>query len=418
VSSDPDLTYRRRRWSGLLGLLVVIAFVALLGWYWKFPTKQTGTVFAILRVGALPAATGTTPDKSESRREEVYRQTQANLLRTRAVLERALQKAAALDLSLVREQPQPLAWLEKELRVEAQSTTKTITIAMSGDRPAERAQLVNAVVHAYLSEFVETEDRDQHDRVARCESIIKQQSEQFHQQLDKLQKALRQLGGDGRAARWQQQAAMDRTANLEQELDAKSAQLEKAQVQLDFERKKARAPEADKVPDATVDDYLSRDPAALQLAAQIGKLRRMLASYEDSARGGPAASELVKSSLKGYRTDLTAAQQQFDQRRTEIRKRLAKLIQETSQQNLKQLEEQVALLKEEEQRLRQQLDKHLKGGKALADRSSEDVDDVAKDIERKLETIKRFTEECDAARKELQQRPQVMLVLEARWAEP
>src|SRR5207245_2291531 len=107
-----------------------------------------------------------------------YRQTQVGLLRTHAVLDRALRAIAEQNFSVVREQSQPLAWLERELKVEALGKSKAIRVALTGDRPLERAELVNAVVRAYLAEFVELEKREQQDRLARCERLVSDHFEQ------------------------------------------------------------------------------------------------------------------------------------------------------------------------------------------------------------------------------------------------
>src|SRR5438105_3719431 len=127
AAEDPP---HRRDWPvRLLGIFLVLVVIGVT-WYWANPVKKTATVFALLYVAA--PTTIEPQDRAEARREEVYRQTQAGLLRTHAVLEQALRSVADAGLSVVREQSQPLEWLERELHVESFGKTKTIRVWMTG----------------------------------------------------------------------------------------------------------------------------------------------------------------------------------------------------------------------------------------------------------------------------------------------
>src|SRR5207245_2322115 len=140
------------------------------------------------------------------------------------------------NFSVVREQSQPLAWLERELKVEALGKSKAIRVALTGDRPLERAELVNAVVRAYLAEFVELEKREQQDRLARCERLVSDHFEQVGRLLAEVQALGKSLDAvqPPRAAFT---SPLLRTP-LQQDVEALVAQIARSQLQLEALRKK------------------------------------------------------------------------------------------------------------------------------------------------------------------------------------
>jgi len=212
--------------------------------------------------------------------------------------------------------------------------------------------------------------------------------------------------------------ALDRSTGIQHELESVTAQLTKAKLQLEIERKQVAA-ERTRLPDTLLESELAKDPEAAQLRVQINKLQRTLSGYAETARGGAKAAGFVAESIKGYQADLAAAQKKLEQRQEEIRVRLTKQFQQALDQNskevLKPLEAQIELWTEEEKQLRQRLQGQMKETEDLARRSWVDVEALLKDAERKLEAVKHFSAELEMIRKEVQRAPQVHLLLEAAW---
>jgi hypothetical protein len=76
---------------------------------------------------------------------------QAYLIKDRFVLDAALndEQVRKADLSVLRGQPDPLRWLENEVKVDFPGP-EFIQISLSGDRPEDLLVLVNAVRRSYL----------------------------------------------------------------------------------------------------------------------------------------------------------------------------------------------------------------------------------------------------------------------------
>lgn len=403
---------RWRDWPiRVLGAVLVLALIGVT-WYWTNPSHKTATVHAMLAVTS--AAPVDPADVQDVRRDEVYRQTQVGLLRTHTVLEAALRSVSDQNLSVVREQSQPAAWLERELRVEAPAKSKAIRVSLTGDRPEERAQLVNAVVRAYLAEFAETEKREQQDRLRRCERLVADHFEQLGRQmtdLDALGKNLETV----QPSRPAFTSPLLRSP-LQQDLEALVAQMARSRLELEGLRKKEAAGEP-AVTDQAVEEALANDGQTIVLRAQVARLKRTVADYRDK---GASASELVRASLKGYQADLAAAEKKLDHRREEIRTLLTR--QQSSpksvQQNIKQLEDQIARWTEDEKALRQRMEAQPGESDPTTRRSLLDVGLLVRELERKLDVARRLAQDCEAVRKEVQTAPRVQLVLEAAWPEP
>src|SRR5262249_8797473 len=110
------------------------------------------------------------------------------------------------------------------------------------------------------------------------------------------------------------------------------------------------------------------------------------------------------------------------QRRNEVRAQLLKYSQQagqkSTQQSVKDLEEQIARWSEEEKALRQRLEVPVADADPLARRSLVDLGLLLKELERKLDVARRFSQECELVRREVQAAPRIQLVLEATWPEP
>jgi RNA polymerase sigma factor (sigma-70 family) len=135
------------------------------------PEDQPPEVYALVRLErAEPrllndAAPGRVPNDGDY---ELKKRTQAVLVKSRGVLGAVLRQPAIAKLPLVRQQRDPVGWLEKVLRVDSPNNAELLRIGMSGYKLEEMAALVNAVTEVYLKEFVQ---REQDARTQRLERL-------------------------------------------------------------------------------------------------------------------------------------------------------------------------------------------------------------------------------------------------------
>jgi RNA polymerase sigma factor (sigma-70 family) len=130
------------------------------------------TVYALLHVPreALQAQKGgdTPPGDAEFAQ---FRGTQAALLRSRLVLNAALRNKEVSALAVVREQANPVAWLEKQLRIDFPEQGEVIRVGMDGSRSEQLAVVVNGVVDAYIQGIPAALARPQNERIRKMEEM-------------------------------------------------------------------------------------------------------------------------------------------------------------------------------------------------------------------------------------------------------
>jgi hypothetical protein len=245
--------------------------------------------------------------------------------------------------------------------------------------------------------------------------VYRENLEAIHKTLAEAQTVHRR--GDGRAeAKRVPQVAVEGSSGLQKELDEIGAKLEKAKRGLALLAKK-NATRDEKVPDYLIDAELDKEPQTFQLCSRREKLKRTVAAYEKYARDGPDVSPLVTSSLRAYRADLQAADRQLEKRRGEVRERLQKQLREanlqTAQLSRKQLDEQIALLLEEDKVIRQRLGAQANDVTKSPRNSWVELERLLNDIERRQEVVKSFGKQCEALRREIAAGPRVILVQEA-----
>jgi capsular exopolysaccharide synthesis family protein len=171
ISSVPDafglLKALGRRWPQALGLAVVLtAVTAGLAFLLLPPSKYTAR--ATFQISSVPPKVifKTSDNENQNAGEfESFKKTQADLMKSRRVLEGALnggklestneEWAGIAKLSCVLKEEDPVEWLEKTLQVEKQEGSEIVRLSISGDDPNEAAKVVNAVALSYVNIVIE-----------------------------------------------------------------------------------------------------------------------------------------------------------------------------------------------------------------------------------------------------------------------
>jgi capsular exopolysaccharide synthesis family protein len=292
---------RRYWWQGLLLWAAGTAALAALA---CAGIKPTFDAVSRIKVENDPFSPNTEKNAADPVDFAQFLETQVSTLTSPTVIDAALAARPELNaLPMLRGSADPGGDLRKALRVAVIAKTSLIQVEMSSAFPTEAADLVNAVVDAYLK--VASEDRDawtqkQIDRLA--EKSREQQAE-----VDRRRKEVARLQHEQRAAGTAEDrknaAAVDTFRRLSEALTdveiltiATRAKLD----QLSGEKAlPARGTERDRV-EAAVTDLFYADPRVAALQAQRERAEAWLAQVRRLARNGsdPAlaqATEQVKS---------------------------------------------------------------------------------------------------------------------------
>jgi hypothetical protein len=162
------------------------------------PEQPRPTVYALLAIQhqrpRLPAADAPPRERVDEKEFEAYRRTQAVLIKSRPVLTAALKREGVGKLSLLKQQPDPVGWLEENLKVDFPENAPILRLSLSGDKHDELAVLVNAVASAYLEEVVANEQREQVRRLAKLDDVFSRYEEKVRNQRERLRRLAEVLG--------------------------------------------------------------------------------------------------------------------------------------------------------------------------------------------------------------------------------
>jgi succinoglycan biosynthesis transport protein ExoP len=202
----------RRRWLLALCLGVIAAgAVGACVWFFLPPLKPEVEALLMVRPPDRLLPTSGRPESGPSQ------QTQLALARSRKVLNAALRQEEKLPpgekreprqvsaLGAVAVEPDPLAWLEKEIKVTF-ITPEMMSIQMTGDNPGELKVIVDAVADAYQREVTDMERLDRSHLLEDLQPV----EDKFKNELKAHRASVRALkedlaGGDPVIVAYQQQ---------------------------------------------------------------------------------------------------------------------------------------------------------------------------------------------------------------------
>lgn len=130
------------------------------------------TTYSLLRVSLRPEQVAFQTDETPSRNDfATYLKTQTQLIKSQYVLTAALREPGLAQLPMLKEQVDPVRFLEENLVVEYEDGSEIVRVGLIGESPEEIAQIVNAVQGAYFREIVEVEQRHKADRLQNLKDV-------------------------------------------------------------------------------------------------------------------------------------------------------------------------------------------------------------------------------------------------------
>ncbi|HEX6963817.1 MAG TPA: AAA family ATPase [Lacipirellula sp.] len=206
---------------------------------WTF-TQPVFHAYATLRVHSeTPHLAFKITDDQQASQFEVFKRTQRELVLGDGVLLAALGdptiKSAAAIKSIVATED-PVIWLRNLLQVDFPGNAEIMTISMKGEDAALVADLVNAVLDAYVKNVIDVGKQQRTRRLAELHAAMSTQEEKSRRLRSKLQNLTDSLGsGDTEALSIKQQVAIQRYAQLQEEFgriqfDRLRAEIELARI--------------------------------------------------------------------------------------------------------------------------------------------------------------------------------------------
>jgi len=159
----------RRRWYA--AILLAAAGAAAAGY---LADQFVGSAHTARTQIYIPADGSSSPFATQEGRGDsaAQQRRQSALVRSRHVLQLALQKPGVAELPMVQGQSDPVGWLEKELQVDFSSSPDLMRITLKGNPPEDLVTVLNAVREAYLQEASNRDVTDKTGRLGWLRQVI------------------------------------------------------------------------------------------------------------------------------------------------------------------------------------------------------------------------------------------------------
>jgi hypothetical protein len=260
------------------------------------PTKQPEVVALLLVERVQP--------REDKEAVEEYRSTQAALVKSRLVLNAALRNPKVVALTILRDLPEPIEWLEDHLQVDFQPTPSIMRIGLSGKDPKEMCVLVDAVSQAYLDEIADKENKRRRDRLEALHEVARR----FESKIKDVRASLRRL---------QEEVDPGKKVPLTVQGDLARAEYEKVKAELvkvrtELRKVKVEVEQAEKASqqgDTAVKQALAAKRRQVELLVALEKVL-----VGDAERLGREAKALVHKTL-----DLLDFQREVDEKEELLR---------------------------------------------------------------------------------------------------
>jgi hypothetical protein len=142
------------------------------------------------RVSFLAVEPGRSSDDSIENYQR-YLTTQGTLIKSRLVLDAALQDRGVSQLPSIKSRPDPIAWLQQNLEVTNLKDTEILQVSLApgfGASGSDQAAIINAVVRAYINEVANVDVKRRTDRYNQLRKIKEQYAEILHERRETLRK--------------------------------------------------------------------------------------------------------------------------------------------------------------------------------------------------------------------------------------
>jgi len=178
------LAYLQYRWVLVL-FLGGLSGTVFAGAAWSLiPSKYT--TYSLVRVFSTDPVVHSKEDVQSRNDFATYLKTQAAMMRSHFVLTAAMRDPNVAALSMLREQPDPVRYLEEELRIEFQEGSEIIKVLLSGEDPRAISLIVNSIQDAFFREVVDEEILRKKARLKQLEDAttkMKDEVKRIHGQI-------------------------------------------------------------------------------------------------------------------------------------------------------------------------------------------------------------------------------------------
>ncbi len=351
LSAAPDFTSLlkalRRRWLTAAVLSVLFASLAA-GATWYLMTPKY-TSFVTLKVLSNPQDIIWHQNPAGIAQQSTYVHSQAAAFKSRRIILHALQQDEVQRLGLTSRYPDPVDWLETELKTEFVDPGEFMNVMLTATDPSDALTVLKAVTNAYMDEVVYAEQTEKSRQLSDVEKSYTETSARLNRQRDTFQADAEKVGvgvggNDITSLTRQQTALLENWHDAKQQRYQLGVELAKAQAQLKALEIRDLAVGKLTIEDSQVERELQTDLIARPKLDRLPALKELVENIQKKTSD---SSDPILVGAKATIADLEAA---VETRRAdlkeELKKRLASTGTQDSQLAKTQLDSNIATLTE------------------------------------------------------------------------
>jgi capsular exopolysaccharide synthesis family protein len=394
----------RRQWFPAVSVGLITGLIAA-GVAWAV-VPITYTAYSELLVKSVPTRL-IFDNMQESRAQfEVYRQTQSRMVKSPFVLSAALRDPEIARLNILRDEPYPFEWLEKNLQI-SNPATEFLRVSLSGSDPKEVTKIVNAVTTEYVNEVVNSENNARTKRISELEKAHHDLGEQLRTRRAALKKLVTNLQtGDKEALTEKQKMMIELHSAYRRDRAQRHFELMTARIRLAASEDGKRPDEDVEIPDIIIETHFAENAEIKAAESDITRKKKYLSDNEKASKGKDHPR------LVGFRNDVEAAENTLQLLKTKLRPQIVERIRaETrgkSQVSAAQLRETIRLTELTIKQLDEEMEKQKIETQQTGQWSLE-VETLREDLEQAKNIDQRLTEETERLKIELKADSRVVL---------
>jgi hypothetical protein len=417
VSRDETARRPRRRRRRLLAfglffaLIIGVPVVIVVAIWLRLPKHTAAAYFQV--ASREPAVAFESARDDTGREFQIYRDTQAQLIKSGGVLTAALREPDLANLAIVQRGQKKyagdaVAWLEKDLQVSFPGDAEIMEVSLAGDDPEELTHLLNAVVRAYEENIGRAEQSRRADRLNELDRIYVDKRDEVKAKMNQIRQLAEQLlTGDPETQKLKQEVALRRLSDIRTEHYRVQTQLELTRGALKAQQTLLALAETAPIPPADVEDYVASHPLMRELSAQLAGHIRVMADSRVAAKRDAASSYVDK-----YADNAHAIEVQIAALKVQAETKLRDRLRAETEKEVRRLQVEVEVLAGREQRLAEEV-RQEENTIQQASRTSVDLEMQQREVQRLKESLDQIGRARDRLTIELQARSPRVRLLEA-----
>jgi polysaccharide biosynthesis transport protein len=388
----------------LFCIALVLAICIFIGWRLLSP-RYTATAYLRVAYQEKPVVFAADQPMPETE-YEIFKNTQKQYVLSRFVLFAALRNPAEnpiAHLPIIKNQSDPVDWLMRNLRVSFPDNSEFMKIELTTYDPKDAADIVTAVMDAYLSEVIDDEKNNRRQRVSELDRLYTDKDQEVRNKRNDLKQLAEQLGtAETENLNLKQKLTLEELATYRQELARSEFEVERLRSELASSQAELKTVQSADISDIECEMFAQNDPVLKNLM-QENTYRMMDAQ---SVSGAPKQEDKSTNNSEKSKNQLEQLQKDYKNRLEKIREEIRHQRQGDVEKKIVRLEAAIEMARQQQKSNENDVQRLRKLAEQFGS-SWVDVEMLRSDIAVKEKSLDTIAKERDKLKVELRADPRV-----------